>query len=370
MRITKRIPVLCLALLLCLACFALPISASESFPVQGELKMISYNVAGLPIPAIFDAERRSPLRDGAEIGRQIGAAGYDLLAAQEDFCNYWLLRRAIDMPYFSYHQGNIPAGDGLDFFSKYPIYNVERRAWEQRYGGFTYGGTDEYTPKGFQHAVMELAPGVYLDIYNLHANASGSEERNLEVRPSAVARRTQFEQLSAYIMENSKGRAVVVLGDFNTRLRTPFDGMYEIFMEPNGIKDTWAEIFNEGREEYNGESDWPQELVDRIMYRSGDSLELTLVEADRKPWRTAEGRDLSDHSFSWAATFRYELTGVTEEGVTLHEPRPLPWLQKAWGYIYHFFRDLGILFTKDLPNLLALAEQNPSPLPPARNILS
>lgn len=353
MKATKRALTLCLALL-CLACLAIPAAALDT-PAQGELRMITYNVAGLPIPAIFNSEGRSPLRDGREIGRQIGESDYDLLAVQEDFCNYGPLRQAIAAPYFSYHQGNIPAGDGLDFFSRHPIYNVERRPWEQRYGGFTYGGTDEYTPKGFQHAVMELAPGVYLDIYNLHGNASGSEERNLEVRPSAVARRTQFEQLSAYIQANSQGRAVVVLGDFNTRLRQPFDGLYEVLIQPNGLKDTWAEVYNGGLEDYTGQSDWTQESgVDRIMYRSGNSLALTLLEAGQKPWRTAEGRDLSDHAFSWAATFQYQMTGVTEEGVALREPKPLPLPQKAWGYIYHFFRDLGILFTKDLPNLLGL----------------
>jgi len=347
MRTTKRISALCLSLLLGLFCLALPAAAGESTPARGELHMVSYNIAGLPIP---NTDGRRPLRDAAEIGRQIAADGCALLAVQEDFSNYFSIRRAFAAPYYSYNRGNIPAGDGLDVFSLHPLYNVERRAWEQRYGGFFYGSADEYTPKGFQHAVMELAPGVYLDVYNLHANAGGTGAGSA----AGAARRAQFEQLSAYIQENSQGRAVVILGDFNTRLRSPFDGMYEVLMEPCGLTDTWAEMHNAGRVGYDGQSDWPQELVDRIMYRGGDSLALTLLEADRRPRRTADGRDLSDHSFSWAATFAYEFTGEMEEGVVLLEPRPLPPLQKAWGYVYHFFRDLGILFTKDLPSLLGI----------------
>ncbi|MCL2495501.1 MAG: endonuclease/exonuclease/phosphatase family protein [Oscillospiraceae bacterium] len=351
MKTTKRTLALCTGLLLCLACFALPISAADALPAQGELKMITYNIDGLPLPAFINGYGHYPWRDAAEIGRQIAADGCALLAVQEDFSNYFSIRRAFAAPYYSYNQGNIPAGDGLDFFSQHPIYNIERRAWAQRYGGFTYGATDEYTPKGFQHAVMELAPGVYLDVYNLHANAGGGGAGN----PAAAARRAQFQQLSAYMQEHSQGRAVVVLGDFNTRLRQPFDGLYEVLMEPNGLRDTWAETFNDGREAYTGQSDWYQESgVDRIMYRSGDAVALTLVTSCHQPWRTAEGRDLSDHAFSWAATFAYAFTGVTEEGVELGAPKPMPVLEKAWGYIYHFFRDLGILFTKDLPNLLGV----------------
>ena len=343
--------------LICLLGLALSIPAMAGpIRAEGELRLISYNIAGLPIPSIFNADRRSPWKNGAEIGRQVGAAGYDLVAVQEDFSNYSRFKKALDYPYFSYHKGNIPAGDGLDFFSKRPIYNFTRVTWAQRYGGFTYGGTDEYTPKGFSHAVMELAPGVYLDIYDLHANASGSEERGLTVRPSAVARRAQFEQLSAYIQAHSQGRALVILGDFNARLRQPADGMYEVLLAPNGIRDTWAETFNGGKEQFD-DGAWPTgdqgERVDRILYRGGEALELTLVESAGVRWKDAEGRNLSDHEFSWTAALRYVYNGEPETRDDLRAPEPIPFFTKAWDYITNFFRDLGLL-VKEIPAMLGL----------------
>ena len=329
---------------------------------MGDLRLISYNIAGLPVKSVF--EGRSAKLDAAEIGRQVRAAGYDLLAVQEDFCSYRQLRREIQAPYCSFSKGNVPAGDGVDIFSRYPLYNVVRVPWARSYGGITYGAGCEYTPKGFMHAVMALAPGAYVDVYNLHAVAGAySEWEESAWNEPTIAgeyRRAGFEQLRDYIQAHSAGRALILLGDFNTVLWKVPDGLYDTLIEPLGLKDTWADLFNGGRMAYDG-GDWEggatrdagsAEFIDKILYRSGGAVEFTVAEAAHVPWKTPQGRDLSDHD-SWAATLRYTITGAREADarLRLQKPEPLPAGEKLWGYAAGIRRD-AVLLKKEMPRIL------------------
>ena len=351
MKITKRILSLCLVLVLGFSLAAVSAYA-EPAPTEGELRLISYNIAGLPIPKLIN-KTRSPLQDAKEIGRQIGAAGYDLLAVQEDFASYGQIKGMLDAPYFSYHKGNVPAGDGLDFFSQYPIYNVNRVSWAKRWGGFSFGAADEYTPKGFSHAVMELAPGVYIDIYNVHANASGRKGIPTDQEsPGGRHRKAQFGQLSDYIKANSAGRAVIVFGDFNTYLRRAVDGLDEALITPCSLKDSWAELYNGGITTYTGGA-WADEgdtQRDRILFRGSDTVTLTALTAESTDRTDADGRSLSDHA-SWAATLKYELTGATETIDNLRAPTPVPFFTKLWDYLSNIGRCIGILVTREIPAL-------------------
>lgn len=326
---------------------------------MGELRLISYNIAGLPVKSLF--EGRSTQRDAAEIGRQVREAGYDLLAVQEDFSSYRQLRRAIGAPYYSFCKGNVPAGDGVDIFSRHPIYNIARVAWAQSYGGFTYGAADEYTPKGFMKATMALAPGAHVDVYNLHAIAGAYTEWESAWDEPTIAgkvRRAGFEQLRDYIRANSAGRAVIILGDFNTVLWKTPDGLYDALVGPCGLKDTWAEAYNGGRMAYEG-GDWEggatrdagsAEFIDKILYRSGGAVEFTVTEAAHVPWKAPQGRDLSDHD-SWTATLHYTITGAREGGLRLRIPEPMPAGEALRGYISGIGHDAAVL-KKEMPQLL------------------
>ena len=329
--------------------------------VQGKLRLISYNIAGLPAKSLFE-EKRSVRADAAEIGRQVRAAGCDLLAVQEDFSNYRPLRQALGAPYHSFSKGNVPAGDGTDIFSQYPIYNTVHVPWERLYGGFTYGAADEYTPKGFLHAVMALAPGAYVDIYNLHAVAGAYDEWESawnEPSPAGECRRANFRQLAAYMQKHSANRAVIVLGDFNTVLWKVCDGLYDALIAPCGLQDTWAELFNNGKMAYDG-GDWTggvtrdggsAEHIDRILYRSGGAVSFTIAEAAALPWKNAKGRSLSDHD-SWTATLGYTISGKREgSDVNLRLPAPMPAGERLRGYVAGFKHDAALL-AKEMPQLL------------------
>lgn len=353
--VTTRLLALGFALLLCLTSMGMTaFAAEEDAATAGDLRLISYNIDGLPIPAFLNGYGHNPWLDARELGQKIRDAGYDLLAVQEDFCNYRWIRSTLGAPYYSYHKGNIPAGDGLDFFSQHPIYHVTRVTWAERYGGITYGAMDEYTPKGFLHAVMELAPGAYVDIYTLHANARDKGEWNTpwdEPTVSGAYRKSDFAQLSAYIQEHSAGRAVIVLGDFNTVLWKVHDGLYDALLAPCGLKDTWAEMYNSGNMVYDGGS-WGDETYiqrDRILFRGSDAVNFTVTAAESRDWTTEDGRSLADHA-SWTATLHYTL----EPGEPLDDleaPRPLPLREKLWGYVENLWHDLGVL-AKELLGLI------------------
>ena len=328
--------------------------------MQGDLRLISYNIAGLPAKSL--AEGRSTKLDAAEIGRRVRAGGCDLLAVQEDFSSYRQLRRALQMPYYSFCKGNVPLGDGVDIFSRYPVYNTVHVPWEKLYGGFTYGAADEYTPKGFLYATVALAPGAFVDVYDLHAVAGSYDEwQSAWNEPSAAGeyRRSNFEQLAAYMQEHSANRAVIVLGDFNTVLWKVCDGLCDALIAPCGLKDTWAELYNNGRTAFDG-GDWhggvcrdsnDAEHIDRILFRSGGSVEFTVTEAAAVPQKTPKGRDLSDHD-SWTATLRYTISSEREGGgVRLCRPEPMTAGEKLRGYAAGIANDIAVL-KKEMPRIL------------------
>ena len=53
-----------------------------------------------------------------------------------------------------------------------PIYNEKRVTWNEACGILT-DGSDELTPKGFVYTVIDIGNGIYVDFYNLHADAYG-----------------------------------------------------------------------------------------------------------------------------------------------------------------------------------------------------
>ena len=116
------------------------------------LKILSYNVAGLPID--IDV----PLKQAA-IGKYINENDYDIVAVQEDFTFHsFLAAEVTNYPYQTIHSGSIPWGDGLNIFSKTKIYNESRTEWDSLSGDgfddwsdhpaldleFTYTKTDDF----------------------------------------------------------------------------------------------------------------------------------------------------------------------------------------------------------------------------------
>jgi hypothetical protein len=170
----------------------------------------------------------------------------------------------------------------------------------QRDGLIDGGAADCLAQKGFSLARTELAPGVEVDVYNLHAGASGHER-------DRVARAEDFAQLAEFIAEHSEGRAVLLGGDVNLRVdhdnpgRAEFDEIvWEGFQATTGVTDVCA-VLDCGDDAF---------VHDKFAFRSGGGVQLTPHNHrfERERFQNDDGEPLSDHD-PLAVDFRWRAVG-------------------------------------------------------------
>ena len=180
-------------------------------------------------------------------------------------------------------------------FSRFPLCSSKNEKWKDTHGVIV-DGSDQMIPKGFCYSSIEIKSGFFIDIYNIHTDADTDEE-------SMAARRSNMAQLTEYINNVSAGKAVIVLGDTNSRYIRIGDDFYEILLKPYNLKDAWIENVMGGVIPEKGESKMVDELgqygevVDKIFFRSGKNVEINaatfkilLIE-----FTDSEGNQLSDH---------------------------------------------------------------------------
>ena len=267
---------------------------SEKF----SLKTVNFNVAGLPFAALSGADVAAMQRASA---LYLSENSFDIVAIQEDF-NYHndLMSSLTGYSYMTQHTGNIPGGDGLNTFTKnMTIYNETRVPWNESCGILT-DGSDALTPKGFVYTVIDAGNGIYIDFYNLHADAYGGAG-------SVAARTSQFRQLAEFIKARTKenNRPVIITGDFNYHLHSFEDNysLYEIFLSELGFKDAWVESENNG--DYFNFSQWYStgvsawgnwDAVERFLYKAGGGVDITVDDIRYVRVYDANGNSASDHA--------------------------------------------------------------------------
>jgi hypothetical protein len=238
----------------------------------GRLKVLTYNIAGLPDG--FSTEH--PSANMAAIGKHV--SGYDLVLLQEDFVYGAALRETITLKFQSpaFARGNRwHFGDGLSQFSVLPFAPLTREPWRACHG-IIDSYNDCLTPKGFSYTRQQLARGVEIDVYNVHLDAGGGEG-------DRVAREAQISQLIAAIAEHSKDRALLLAGD--TNIRAGQSELLRRFEQQSGLTDVCVALHCPD----------PQR-IDRIYVRS--SAQLTWRPrswAVNRRFVDAQGRPLSDH---------------------------------------------------------------------------
>lgn len=296
MKTTKKLFAAALALLTLLSLFSVTSFAEE----KKTLSLLSYNVAGLPdFKALVGKGDKNVKENQKNIGKILNGGNYDLIAVQEDFGYHASLEKELSS--FSYktnHTGGVPGGDGLNFYSKYPLYNETRTPWNKLYGVFE-NGADEMTPKGILYCVLDLGDGVLVDFYDIHADAFGDEG-------SKAARRDNFKQLSELINSRGTDRPVIVTGDFNIAFHygKNDDGLYDYFVTGCNLRDSWVELHNNG--DYKDFSECPKkygadywgrwESVEKFLYRDGGGVSLKPTESEYKYLFAEDGTALSDHA--------------------------------------------------------------------------
>ncbi len=286
--------------------FAVAGVASEGCPAEvgGELLVLTYNVAGLP----EGLSGSHPARNTPLISPLLN--GYDLVLVQES----WQTPVPNPLaPLRVYHEllvadalhpfKSIPAthpfgtnpdrptailGDGLNRMSRFPFTPVTRVPWT----GCHNSAADCLALKGFSFARTTLAPGVEVDVYNLHMEAGGDPEDDA-LRDAGVS------QLRDFIAANSAGRALIVGGDFNLHTNTQPDGaQYARLLAETGLVDACAAVScpSPGR-------------IDKIAFRSGGGVTLEALSHrfETDVFVDDAGEPLSDHDalavrFAWRAT--------------------------------------------------------------------
>jgi len=206
------------------------------------------------------------------------------------------------------------SGDGLNHLSDFRFGVVRRVMWERCHGELHVtavealaeeagiddptgedldgGSADCGAQKGFSVTTLELAPGVLVDLYNLHADAGG--------HPNDVAtRQANFAQLATYVEQHSRGRAVILGGDTNLRTGPGArdDATWSTFLSTTGLRDVCAVVAC-GADA--GE-------IDKFAFRSAGAakLEPQSHRFERDVFvRASDETPLSDHD-ALAVTFRW-----------------------------------------------------------------
>ncbi len=217
---------------------------------SGSIRLLTYNVAGLPIGVsssnpVANTPQMSPLLNN-----------YDLVLAQEDFSYHDELAADAMHPHQSVpmEAGTLPAADGLNRFSDSAFSDFDRQEW-QECNGLVSNGSDCLAPKGFSYARHTIAPGVTLDVYNLHADAGrGSSDRD--------ARNAQVTQLLDYIDTHSEGQAILVAGD--TNMKAGDEVTLQTLLDGAGLLDACTSLACPS-----------PETIDRLMIRSSETLTLS-----------------------------------------------------------------------------------------------
>jgi|SRR5680860_1762228 len=254
-----------------------------------EFELLTYNVAGLP-EVLSGSE---PAANTELIGPLLN--DYDIVLVQES----WRTPDGLTGDLRTYHEileelsehqqqsSPLPAplgtdadrpsallSDGLNRFSDLEFEPVVRNRW------LTCGeaSADCLSLKGFSMARTTLAPGVEVDIYNLHMDAGGADSA---VRGENVA------ELSAFMAKESAGRAVIVGGDFNLHLdEDPDADQFAELVTAVNLTDVCTEL----------ECDEPNR-IDKVLFRSGGGVTITPLDWRNESARftRADGERLSDH---------------------------------------------------------------------------
>lgn len=341
---TRKVLALVLSLVLSLSALILPVSADDAY--DGSLRVMAYNVSGIPILGSFQGTKvTSGAKKARILGEHLNKLDLDIIGTQEDFNSHsHLAKQMTAFPYKTFSSGGPPLGDGLNIFSKFPIYNIERTTWNVRHGILS-DYSDQLTRKGFVRSLVQIEQGVFIDLYVLHAEAGGDAL-------SIAARADDYRQLAEDI--NSRGdRAALVIGDFNSRLGGNGAGdIYENLMAAAGLFDTWAELYNEGKYIYGDGSDWNPsmgESIDKVLYKNGGGIKFKPEILEYYIVTDSKGETYTDHHAT-IAEINYCINELVPNTETLKEPEDYNKPERLIERIKEFFKILKLIFS-DLGNL-------------------
>lgn len=181
---------------------------SETAKRKYTLKFITYNVCVLPDFIIYDRNLIMPTSKRLEyIGDRLKK--YDIIGLQEAFQFKRTIFEKKLGEYFVGHGADIAnvknVGSGVYTFSRFSITRIYYERWTPS------SGADSFSLKGLVGVTTEVAPGLSIDVYNLHAQAGGENADQI--------RTMNYDQLNNGIkmLSRDKKHPIVYLGDYNCR---------------------------------------------------------------------------------------------------------------------------------------------------------
>ncbi len=250
---------------------------TEEAPVRaGELRVLTYNVHGLP----------SGITGDDTSARIAGIAPllppYDLLGLQEA----WIgddrevltaeCEHAVEESFDAPLDAGRAFGAGLITLGPAPVSLVHEQYYTRCHGTLD-GASDCLASKGFQLLRFELGAGS-LDVYNTHFEAGSGEE-------DIAARESNVSELLAAMETHSGDRAVLLMGDTNLSGEDATDAPALAALFDAGLADACDLVGcpEPGR-------------IDRFLLRDGNDVRLTPREWAVPPeFVDAKGVPLSDH---------------------------------------------------------------------------
>ena len=246
------------------------------------LKFITYNVCALPDMFIFDRNLVMPTSKRLEyIGERLKK--YDVAGLQEAFqFKRTILEKELG-EYYVGHGADIAniknVGSGVYTFSRYSVTRIYYERWNPS------SGADSFSHKGLVEITTEIAPGLSLDVYNLHGQAGG--ENSEEIRS------INYDQLnnSIKMLSRGTGHPIVMLGDYNCEFGEP---ACDHLLKITGVKSVIPK----------------QEGVDHIFYDENNSnWKITVLDYKKAfPYDgdgMVNGKYVSDHE-AFEATLQFE----------------------------------------------------------------
>lgn len=329
---------LCALLALCLTLSLLPVSALavEEDSTSGTFTAVSMNVDGLPIEILgITLNGDGPGEDGTRaISAKLAEMNWDIIGVSEDFNYDDELRSSLSANYnFGTHRGGVSwftnDTDGLNLIWKKSISATGESwtSWETHYSTGIIGsgnGADGMIDKGYRYYEVQVAEGVYVDVYILHMDAD-SDQGDID------ARHSQLTQLANAIKASDNGNPIIVMGDTNCRYTR--ENLKTLFIDAINaderftIQDAWIEHAWNGQYpnvgdaalmavDKGGSYAYPQaEIVDKIFYINNTDSDVKLTANSytvATDFTDAEGNALADH---WPIVVEFAYSVKQEEHV-------------------------------------------------------
>ncbi|KAJ5145221.1 mannose-binding lectin [Penicillium atrosanguineum] len=286
------------------------LASAHAAATSGSFTALSFNVAGLPAILNSNDVNGTKTENAEEIGTYFAKYGYDIINMQEDFNYHAYVYSTDDHAYRTATSGGAGIGSGLNTVSNYDWVDFSRTKWDTCSDA---SEDDCLTPKGFTFMRWNPSTGVYIDVYNLHADA-GTEDGD------ETARNANLQQVADYIDIWSIGNAVLIMGDTNSRYTRSADTGIRVFKSQNDLTDAWVQLEKGGVYPTAGADallcDNPStietcETVDKVLYRGSDifTLDASGFVYDGEEFLNTDsdylGDVLSDHNpvlidFSWS----------------------------------------------------------------------